>query len=277
METAAKIPVCFSMKRYKRRKKYQRLKRSSTNAEDYYDEKEAISMLEAADQYQYHRKGNSWKSKGMVIPKVSGKNTNVEPLRKWRDAYEEMMLCFAARYVHEVETSGLQRDSTISRGLMQIWRPAAPGFVKLNVDASFDSNTNEEGLGAVLRDANGTVIICATSRINLVPDSLFAEMYAIHFGLIVANYNGFLDCFVENDSLVAIRELRKFSPCFLEGGILVGQVRELAALFRLIEFKHVIRMCNRFAYNLAHSDCSVELIMFDMEFLYTFVTQILIK
>ncbi|XWS60977.1 hypothetical protein CRYUN_Cryun07bG0085500 [Craigia yunnanensis] len=87
META-KVPACLSMKMY-RRKKYQRLKRMvSTSHED--NENETISMLE-----EYRRRG-MMKSKVMV-PKVSPMIANlpVEPLRKWRDAYVEMMLCFA--------------------------------------------------------------------------------------------------------------------------------------------------------------------------------------
>ncbi|XVF12272.1 hypothetical protein REPUB_Repub08aG0101400 [Reevesia pubescens] len=89
META-KVPVCLSMKRYRRRKKYQRLKRmvSFTHHED--DENEMISMLE-----ECRRQRGMIKSKVNVSPKIGIGLPAVEPLRKWRDAYVEMMLSFA--------------------------------------------------------------------------------------------------------------------------------------------------------------------------------------
>ncbi|XVE58749.1 hypothetical protein DITRI_Ditri04bG0194000 [Diplodiscus trichospermus] len=88
META-KAPVCLSMERYRRRKKYQRLKRmASAGHED--DENETISMLE-----ECCRRGMIMKSKVMV-PKIA--SLPVEPLRKWRNAYVDTMLCFAAHF-----------------------------------------------------------------------------------------------------------------------------------------------------------------------------------
>ena len=53
------------------------------------NENETISMLD-----EYGRRG--LKKKVKSIPKVSPKIAfPVEPLRKWKDAYVEMMLCFA--------------------------------------------------------------------------------------------------------------------------------------------------------------------------------------
>ncbi|XVF53856.1 hypothetical protein PTKIN_Ptkin05aG0132600 [Pterospermum kingtungense] len=76
METK-KIPVCLSIKRYRRRKKYQRLKRMINTIHEE-NEKETISMLKKS------------------IPKVSLKTAlPVKPLRKWGDAYVDMMLTFA--------------------------------------------------------------------------------------------------------------------------------------------------------------------------------------
>ncbi|KAL4384551.1 hypothetical protein GQ457_15G001220 [Hibiscus cannabinus] len=85
META-KVPACLSMKRYMRRKKYLKLKRTATAAararleDDDDDENETVLMLG-----ERRRRGT-----------IKGKLVKVEaPLRKWRDAYVEMMLGFA--------------------------------------------------------------------------------------------------------------------------------------------------------------------------------------
>ncbi|XVF50621.1 hypothetical protein PTKIN_Ptkin04bG0116200 [Pterospermum kingtungense] len=94
META-KVPVCLSMTRYMRRKKYQRLKRmvstklqednENENETEEYDGKGMMMMM-------MMMKSN------VMVPKASpqiANNLPVEPLRRWRDAYVEMMLCFA--------------------------------------------------------------------------------------------------------------------------------------------------------------------------------------
>lgn len=61
-----------------------------------HNENETVSMLEEYDDGSGIMTTMT-KSKAMV-PKASPNNNNlaVEPLRKWRDAYVEMMLCFAA-------------------------------------------------------------------------------------------------------------------------------------------------------------------------------------
>ncbi|MBA0651938.1 hypothetical protein Goklo_019228, partial [Gossypium klotzschianum] len=82
METS-KVPMCLNMKRYKRRKKYQRLKHTVLKHED--EDKETVSMLEESC-----RRGTD----EAMVRKVP--SLPVESLRKWRDAYVEMMLCFAA-------------------------------------------------------------------------------------------------------------------------------------------------------------------------------------
>ncbi|MBA0744590.1 hypothetical protein Gogos_007205 [Gossypium gossypioides] len=77
---AAKVPICLSMKRYMKRKKYHKLKRAaSTRGTSRHgdDENETVLML------------GERRRKGMIKGKVK------VPLRKWRDAYVETMLSFA--------------------------------------------------------------------------------------------------------------------------------------------------------------------------------------
>lgn len=79
---AAKVPICSSMKRYMKRKKYHKLKRAATTlgtSRHGDDENEMVSML------------GERRRKGMIKGKVK------VPLRKWRDAYVETMVGFAGR------------------------------------------------------------------------------------------------------------------------------------------------------------------------------------
>ncbi|KAG8476654.1 hypothetical protein CXB51_030626 [Gossypium anomalum] len=91
METS-KVPMCLNMKRYKRRKKYQRLKHTVLKHED--EDNEKVSMLEESCP---RGTGEAMVRKVPSLP--------IDSLRKWRDAYVEMMLCFAA-HVKQLNNNG---------------------------------------------------------------------------------------------------------------------------------------------------------------------------
>ncbi|OMO90520.1 reverse transcriptase [Corchorus capsularis] len=128
-------------------------------------------------------------------------------------------LCLAAAHcVQEMENVWIRNELTMDGREVQLWRPPVAGQIKINVDASFVVSRYEAGLGVVCRDAEGRVLLCAKSRINFVPDSMYAEMYAIRFGVLLARYYGYLNCCVESDCLLAIREINMANPSLWGGG-----------------------------------------------------------
>ena len=59
-------------------------------------------------------------------------------------------------------------------------------YVKLNVDATYDMDTLQGSVGAVLRDHNGWFISAANEKIAMCFDSFIAEATAIRYGMNLA-------------------------------------------------------------------------------------------
>ncbi|OMP01909.1 reverse transcriptase [Corchorus capsularis] len=161
-------------------------------------------------------------------------------------------ICAAARIrVAKVVKLQQQHDRIRQSECVQRWSPPIVAQFKINTDASFDLSSGEAGLGAVVRDSQGSVLISATARINKVPDPLFAEVYAVRFGLIIARLLGLQSCELECDSMLAVREINNVAPVLWEGGVLIQQIRMLGSSFNLCSCQHVNRCANMFAHNLA--------------------------
>ena len=67
-----------------------------------------------------------------------------------------------------------------------VWTKPLQGFVKLNVDASFDADDLRGTTGAVLRDWHGSFIAACNSKLDFVFDALSAETAALKQGLKLA-------------------------------------------------------------------------------------------
>ncbi|XVF20747.1 hypothetical protein REPUB_Repub12eG0029700 [Reevesia pubescens] len=81
--------------------------------------------------------------------------------------------------------------------------PSSKWTIKLNVDASFCQQKKEVVLGLVARD----ILFPAATRCGFVSYPLHAEVQAISWCLDVARDQGITNFLVENDSLLAIKEI----------------------------------------------------------------------
>ncbi|OMO86337.1 reverse transcriptase [Corchorus capsularis] len=153
--------------------------------------------------------------------------------------------------------ASFRRDRQSQTIVRQQWTPPTQGRVKINTDAAFSQHRQEAALGVVFRDTDGHVLLSGITRITNVPNSLFAEMYTIRFGLLLALSYSFVTCEVESDSLLANIELNRQTPSLWEGGSLILQIKHIVSSFDFCSFKHVSRVANTLAHNLAHLDCDV--------------------
>ena len=89
------------------------------------------------------------------------------------------------------------------------WLAPNIGSLKLNVDATYFPATREASLGIVVHDHLRVVHICATTRVDNIESPLHVELKAILFGLkeVTSIHLPFL--IIENDSLLAVREIEK--------------------------------------------------------------------
>lgn len=101
------------------------------------------------------------------------------------------------------------------------WRSAPIGHVKLNIDAAIYSVVKRVGLGAVVRDHDGRVLLSANTTISHIDDALHAEVRALLFGLEFVQHRGFQRVFVESDSQIAVIMLNSLEPYLWSWGMLI--------------------------------------------------------
>lgn len=122
-----------------------------------------------------------------------------------------------------------------SSWVTKTWTAPPRSVYQLNRDAAKFEN-GECGLGVIIRNEKGKVMLSSAKIIPPQLDIETAEAQALLLGMTVAIEVGFFSLIAESDSLVKIQEL-KFSvrknPYF---GAMVGNIKALEAQFILISF-----------------------------------------
>ncbi|KAI4991971.1 hypothetical protein ZWY2020_040357 [Hordeum vulgare] len=104
------------------------------------------------------------------------------------------------------------------------WSYPPRGFVKLNVDASFDHDLLRGTMGAVLRDGKGSFIVGGNRKIDHYADVLMAEAMALKFGLTLAQKVGCNRLIINSDNMEVIETMK-------DGGRPAGAA---AAIFMIV-------------------------------------------
>ena len=82
----------------------------------------------------------------------------------------------------------------------------------------------------VVRDSLGSIQWCTMKKIDNIKSLLHAKMKVILFGVEEASSNLFLSILVENDSLLAIREVEKIKRSYYEWEGISVDIRNRARL-----------------------------------------------
>ncbi|RLM84340.1 hypothetical protein C2845_PM04G09020 [Panicum miliaceum] len=69
---------------------------------------------------------------------------------------------------------------------MSKWKPPGEGWAKVNVDGAYDATTGEGGVGVVIRDNSGSVLLTAWKFIQRGQDAEEVEALACAEGLLLA-------------------------------------------------------------------------------------------
>ncbi|XP_023929643.1 uncharacterized protein LOC112040955 [Quercus suber] len=92
--------------------------------------------------------------------------------------------------------------------LQQCWLPPSNQLYKVNVDGAIFKATNESGVGAIIRDANGLVVLALSQRIHAPLGPLEVEAKAFESGLEFAVEVGLQEFILEGDSLNVVHALQ---------------------------------------------------------------------
>ena len=97
------------------------------------------------------------------------------------------------------------RDSLL---LFGSWNKPRTGWVKVNVDAHVDSGM-VRGLGAVIRDENGCILVAGVRRIHALLNVDTCEAAAALLGVQLASRFGFQFVQLEGDSLNVVKAIEQ--------------------------------------------------------------------
>ncbi|XBJ13296.1 hypothetical protein VPH35_017677 [Triticum aestivum] len=131
------------------------------------------------------------------------------------------------------------------------WHCPPRGFVKLNVDASFDQDMLKGTMGAVLRDDKGRFIAGGNGKIDHCADVLMAEALALKFGLTLAQRAGCNRLIINSDNLEVIETMQDGGQSTGVAAAIFDDCFHYACDFIMTRFEHCNREANRVAHELA--------------------------
>uniref|UniRef100_A0A2N9GI95 Reverse transcriptase domain-containing protein n=1 Tax=Fagus sylvatica TaxID=28930 RepID=A0A2N9GI95_FAGSY len=131
------------------------------------------------------------------------------------------------------------------------WQPPAEGRYKVNYDGAIFRNTNEAGLGVIIRNARGAVMGSMCQRVPF-PHSIEAvEASAARCAIQFAKDLGFPEIELEGDSKIVVDALLFSGPCTTFYGHIIEDIKLIARGLSSVHFQHVKRDGNNLAHLLA--------------------------
>ena len=123
--------------------------------------------------------------------------------------------------------------------------------MKVNFDGPMFKNEDRVGIGVVVRDSQGMVMVSLSENIPLPHSVVNLETLATCRGLEFSLELGFDKAILGGDSIIVIAALRDPSPSLASYGLLLQDAQMMACSFTCISFQNVGRVGNNVAHNLA--------------------------
>ena len=123
------------------------------------------------------------------------------------------------------------------------WQPPNPGEYKTNFDGAMFTESDEAGLGVVVRDSNGLVVAAMAEKIKQPHSVECLEMSAARRAVIFVKEIGLQDSHFEGDSELVIKELQRDGLQFSSIGHLARDTLSHVSSLRSFPFTHVVRQC----------------------------------
>ncbi|KAK5824563.1 hypothetical protein PVK06_019343 [Gossypium arboreum] len=101
------------------------------------------------------------------------------------------------------------RSHSTPQTLASSWNPPPHGFIKINVDVSFDQRSKTASLAAIARGSDGSFITGANA-LNFAGSPLVAEALAVRLGSMLANTQQWRNTILESDNQTMIKCLKGY-------------------------------------------------------------------
>ncbi|CAI9783491.1 unnamed protein product [Fraxinus pennsylvanica] len=139
------------------------------------------------------------------------------------------------------------------------WKAPPADFLKLNVDGATFHHLHKAGVGVVLRDQTGTVLMAASKGEREVADPEMIEFPAVLQGLQLVMSMGISRLVIESDCLFVVSQLNDEESISLSPwSSIIADIRCLLSVFLDVKICHVNRLGNGVAHELARHAWEVE-------------------
>ncbi|KAK3206532.1 hypothetical protein Dsin_020578 [Dipteronia sinensis] len=136
--------------------------------------------------------------------------------------------------------------------VMLAWKPPPHGTYKINTDAAFDGVGQVIGIGIVIQDESGNVIMASSSqRIIATYSPQVAEAVAVLRGLQLACDTGLAPVVAETDAAVVAKWISEKTQLYSEVGLVIADILTLVHSMRCCSVDYVPRKANQVAHLLA--------------------------
>ncbi|XP_041020432.1 uncharacterized protein LOC121262066 [Juglans microcarpa x Juglans regia] len=111
-------------------------------------------------------------------------------------------------------------QATIARDLHKFstWQAPPDGFLKVNVDGSIFANLRKAGVGIVLRDTSGGIVMAASKNELEVDEAVTIEFIVVLRGLQPCLPLGIPNLIIESDCLNVVQELQSTKDLYASAG-----------------------------------------------------------
>ncbi|KAF5443004.1 hypothetical protein F2P56_035601 [Juglans regia] len=137
------------------------------------------------------------------------------------------------------------------------WEAPSRGQLKLNWDAALDKNNCKVGVGAIIRDREGTVKATMRMKHDLYPDPLLVEAYALLQASIFCKSLGWKELILERDSLQGVNYLKTGEANDSYVGTMIRDTKSILNSFTSWTVRHILRAGNVVAHALSRDALSI--------------------
>ena len=162
----------------------------------------------------------------------------------------EALVKWSTQYLAEYRSANSSPEP-IQRSQIVRWSPPPPARYKMNLDGAVFKAQKSVGIGVLIHDEQGRVVVALSQKLNAPLGALEEEAKAVEVALQFARDVGISDFIMEVDSLIVYNALcGHSSPPSSVATIISGAIR-FCGLFHRVEFSHIRRQGNKPAHILA--------------------------
>ena len=132
-----------------------------------------------------------------------------------------------------------------------LWKPPLSNAFKINYDVAIFSNSNNSGIGVVIRNRKGLVIASLAQRLSQAYKAVEVEAMAAIRALEFAGEIGVDRIMVEGGSTIVTKALKTKHPGLASYGLLIEDARVLERNFSKLSYSHIKREGNKVRHCLA--------------------------